>query len=279
MKLFFMAFLLLAFVITVARGELKKDIEYGRAGEERLLLDVQVPDGAGPFPVAVLVHGGGWMNGDKAGSNQPGNPADIAPWFAPLTAAKFTWFSINYRLAPQHRWPACFDDVTTAIRWVKAHAGEFKGDPKRIALIGHSAGGHLVTMLATRSNEDTRVQVTDHEQDLASRGGLSVALQNLLNLPKVVTPAALAQLRAISPINRVRAGMPPVLLIHGDADRTVPLPQSVNFQRRLKNTGVSCELITIKGGGHSLVEWEKIDVTYKPAMVAWLNRTLGPAAP
>lgn len=277
-------FLISGLLLSAARAELKRDIEYGQAGGERLLLDVHVPEGSGPFPVAILVHGGGWGSGDKSGSNKPGNGADITPWFAPLTQAKYVWFSINYRLAPQHRWPACFEDLQTAVRWVKAHAGEYKGDPKRVALFGHSAGGHLVTMLATQSKEDTRVQavvgyapVTDHEQDLAKRGGLSTALQNLLNRPKEVTPDALQALRAISPINRVRAGMPPVLLLHGDADVTVPIQQSLNFQRRLKSAGVPCELITLPGAPHGLLEWQKIAPGYEAKMLAWLAQTLAPA--
>ncbi len=69
--------------------------------------------------------------------------------FEPLSRANFTWFTIDYRLAPENRWPACFDDVQTAIRWVKQHAAEFKGDPERIALIGYSAGGHLATLAGT----------------------------------------------------------------------------------------------------------------------------------
>ena len=271
---------------TALAGEVKRDLEYGRVGEERLLLDVHVPAGAGPFPVAILVHGGGWVGGDKGGSDRPGNGADITPWFAPLTQADFVWFSINYRLAPKHRWPACIEDVQTAIRWVKAHVGEFKGDPARIALLGHSAGGHLVTMLATMSKPDTRVQavvgfapVTDHEQDLAQRGGLSPSLQSLLGLPKEVTPQSLNALRALSPINRVKPGMPPVLLLHGDADQTVPLQQSVNFQKRLKSAGVPCELITLKRAPHSLLEWDKTDASWKPALMAWLRKTLAAAAP
>ncbi|MFA6046976.1 MAG: alpha/beta hydrolase, partial [Phycisphaerales bacterium] len=139
-------------------AEVKRDIEYGQAGGERLLLDVSVPDEAGPFPVAILVHGGGWRRGDKGGGEKPGDGADITPWFETLTRAKYVWFSINYRLAPKHRWPACFEDVQTAVRWVKAHAAEYQGDSKRVAIFGHSAGGHLVTMLATQSREDTRVQ-------------------------------------------------------------------------------------------------------------------------
>jgi alpha-L-fucosidase 2 len=285
-SVFTASWLACALVVGVARAELKKDIEYGTAGGERLLLDVNVPDGPGPFPIAILVHGGGWNSGDKSGSNKPGSGSDITPWFAPLTTAKFTWFSINYRLAPKHRWPACFEDVQAAIRWVKAHAAEFKGDPQRIALFGHSAGGHLVCLVSTRSNEDTRVQavvgfapVTDFEQDLAQRGGLSTALQDLLNRPKDVSSETLTLLRGLSPINRVKAGMPPTLLLHGDADKTVPLQQSLNYQKRLRAAGVTCDLITIQGAPHGLLTWEKFDSGYNTAMLAWLERTLSRASP
>lgn len=264
-------------------AELTRDVEYGQAGGERLLLDVSVPDGAGPFPVAILVHGGGWRRGDKAGSDRPGDGADITPWFAPLTAANLVWFSINYRLAPQHRWPACFEDLQTAVRWVKANAARYRGDPQRIALFGHSAGGHLVTMLATQSREDTRVQavvacapVTDHEQQLAKHGGLSDGLQALLGRPKEITPESLHAVRALSPVNRVKAGMPPVLLIHGDADQTVPIQMSVSFHRRLRASGVPCELLTLRGAPHAMGEWAKSDPAWTKAMFAWLEKTLGP---
>lgn len=278
----FCAVLAVACVGTLPAAEVRRDIEYGRAGDVRLLLDARVPEGAGPFPVAILVHGGGWRRGDKAGSDEPGNAADITPWFAPLAQAGFVSFSINYRLAPAHRWPACFEDLQTAVRWVKAHAAEFRGDPRRIAVFGHSAGGHLVTMLATRSGDDTRVQavvgfaaVTDHEQTLAKRGGLGTGLQGLLNLPQEVTPQSLNALRAISPINRVRAGMPPVLLLHGEADESVPIAQSVAFQKRVRAAGNTCDLIVLKGAPHGLIPWEKVQPDYRPQLIAWLKNTLG----
>ena len=266
----------------LARGaELRKDIAYGRADGESLLLDASVPDGTGPFPVAILVHGGGWSRGDKGGSSTPGDSADITPWFAPLTEAKFTWFSINYRLAPQNHWPACLEDVQTAIRWVKAHAPEYKGDPARIVLFGHSSGGHLVCLAATVAGPDTQVQavvgfapVTDHEQDLVQRGGLSTSLQNLLNQPKEVTPESRTLLRDISPINHVKPGLPPFLLIHGDADKTVPFQQSINFQAKLQSAGVPCDLITVKGAPHGLLLWEAADPSYRAKMLTWLRRTL-----
>jgi acetyl esterase/lipase len=260
------------------------DIEYGRADGEKLLLDVSVPVGQGPFPVAILVHGGGWSSGDKSGSDKPGNGADITPWFAPFTAAKFAWFSINYRYAPKNRWPGCIEDVQSAIRWVKAHATEFNGDPHRIALVGHSAGGHLVCLAATLVDDTTRVQavvgfaaVTNHEQDLPIRGGLSPSLQNLLNRPKELTPESLGLLREISPLNHVRPGLPPFLLIHGDADKTVPLQQSHDFQAKLQANGVPCDLIIIPGAPHALASWESISPDYPTRMINWLRQTLGPA--
>src|SRR5438045_1220523 len=125
--------IILAFSLTV-RAELKTDIEFAKAGNVSLTLDAFVPEGAGPFPTCILVHGGGFTKGDKT--------SFIKPLFEPLSKAGFAWFTINYRLAPAHRWPACLDDVETAIRWVRAHAREYKVDTSRIALIGESAGGH-----------------------------------------------------------------------------------------------------------------------------------------
>jgi alpha-L-fucosidase 2 len=265
-------------------AEFKTNIEYGRGGETPLLLDVSVPDGLGPYPVAILVHGGSWSGGDKRGADKPGSGAEISPWFDPLTAAHFTWFSINYRLAPQHRWPACFEDVQTAIRWVKTHAAEFKGDPARIALFGHSAGGHLVCLAATQTAPDIRVQavvgfapVTDFEYDLPARAGLSRSLQDLFDRPKELNSASLALVRETSPINHVRPGLPPFLLLHGDADKTVPLQESINFQAKLKACGVPCDLMVIPGAPHRLTEWANSDPDYPGRMIAWLRRTLGDA--
>jgi alpha-L-fucosidase 2 len=282
-----LAAFLIAFLCLVApsSAELKTDIPYGEAAGEKLLLDVNIPEGDGPFPIAILVHGGGWGAGDKGVPKNP-NGADISPWFGPLTEAKFTWFSINYRLAPAHRWPACFDDVQTAIRWVKANAAQFKGDASRIALFGHSAGGHLAFLAAIQAKDDTRVQaavgyapVTDFEQELPTRGGISASLKNLHNIPAEITPAALKILRDTAPINFItpnpKAGHPPFLILHGDADKTVPLQQSLNFQSRLRANNVPCDVIILPGAQHRLDNWNKYDPDHYAKMVAWLREKLG----
>src|SRR5882757_8786098 len=128
---------------------LKTDIEFATVGDVSLTLDAFVPEGAGPFPTCILVHGGGWMRGDKQ--------SYIKPLFEPLSKAGFAWFTINYRLAPDHRWPACADDVATAIRWVRANAKKYNVDAGRIAIIGESAGGHLVSWAGTHSSGNTSV--------------------------------------------------------------------------------------------------------------------------
>ena len=254
---------------SVAFGQ--TDIEYGKAGGQSLRLDAHVPDGAGPFPVVLVVHGGGWSGGDKTNWT--------APFLDSLTkAGNFTWFSIDYRLAPTNRWPACFEDVQTAIRWVKTHAKEFKGDPDRLALLGYSAGGHLVCHAAVLAKDDTRVQAvvgfaapTDMVADNERRGGLSSSMTNLLNRSKTIDEPTRAVLREISPLTYVKPGLPPFLLVHGTEDKSVPYDQSIKFQAKLWENGVPCDLVTIKGAPHRINEWIKFDATYPARVIDWLN--------
>ena len=249
------------------------NIEYGEAGGEKLLLDAHVPAGAGKFPVVLIVHGGGWMTGDRE--------KDIVPVFAPF-ATNFTWFTIYYRLAPTNRWPACFDDVQTAIRWVKQHATEFKGDPNRIALLGYSAGGHLVTLAGTHAEADTKVQAvaafappTDLVADNERRGGLSVSMRNLFGYDATnLTAEVRAVLETNSPASYAHAGLPPFLIIQGSADKTVPANQSVAFQEKLKAAGVNCDLIMIPEGQHRIADWTKFDPAWQSQLIAWLNKKL-----
>jgi alpha-L-fucosidase 2 len=250
-----------------------RDIEYGQADGEKLLLDAFVPEGKGLHPVVLIVHGGGWSSGDKL---------DMKFLFEPLSKAGFNWFSINYRLAPKHRWPGCLDDVNTAIRWVKSHAAEYKGDPDRIALAGYSSGGHLVCMAAAQASPETRVQAvvgfaapTDMEADTERRGGLSQSLQNLFGRPKEVDEEIRAILRKISPIHYVKAPLGPFLLIHGTEDKSVPYSQSINFQAKLRQEGIPCDLITIPGAPHRITLWEKYGVDFTGQMTQWLVKTLG----
>jgi acetyl esterase/lipase len=281
MRILLLPTLLLAATLSLAAatpspsGVLHSDVQYAQACGENLLLDAYVPPGPGPFPVAILVHGGGWGSGDKKG--------DITPLLDPLTAANFTWFSINYRLAPKDLWPACFDDVQTAIRWVKTHVADYKGDTARIALIGYSAGGNLVCLAAARAGDDTRLQAvvglappTDIPADIQRRGNLlSKSLQALFAHPPAVDAGTMKLMQDMSAISHLHPGLPPFLLIHGTEDQSVLYTQSVNFQAALKENNTPCQLITIKGATHRIADWDKFDPTYKSQMITWLQQTLG----
>ena len=189
------------------------------------------------------------------------------------------WFTINYRLAPQHQWPACADDVATAIKWVKAHAADYKADPKRIALIGESAGGHLVSWAGVTGEGETRVAAVVPfyaPHDLVVQVKLRNALGGLAGLigSEEMNDATMKKLADMSPMNRIKPGLPPFLQIHGDKDDKVPYEQSVRFQKQMKEAGNSCDLITIPGGIHGMGGWEKLGSDYQAKLIEWLRKTL-----
>ncbi|MCX6953720.1 MAG: alpha/beta hydrolase [Verrucomicrobia bacterium] len=269
--------LCLAFCATVAaRAAVQTDIEYGRAAGVSLKLDASIPDGPGPFPAVILVHGGGWSAGDKSGGPSKGY---MAPMHAPLAAAGFAWFSINYRLAPDFRYPAPVEDVETAIRWVKAHAAEYHIDPRRIALSGESAGGHLVAMAAVRADATTRVAAVVPFYgvfDMVAEAKRRPTITNFARLlgRDTMDETMLKLMHDASPINFVQPGLPPFLLLHGTADQSVAYQQSVDFQARLRAANVPCELIPIKDGPHGMLPWPPLAPDFKDRVVAWLRTAL-----
>ena len=255
-------------------AELKTDIEFAKAGDVSLTLDAHVPDGAGPFPTVIIVHGGGFVRGDKQ--------TFVQPLFEPLTRAGFAWFTINYRLAPQYRYPAPVEDVEQAIHWVKQHASEYRVDPRRMALLGESAGGYLVSMVGAQNKPAARVKAvvaffapSDLEALTRERKQISEGLRGLFGLTEM-NEESLVYLRKVSPIQYVQRGMPPFLLIHGTEDELVSYSQSVKMHERMTQLGLNCELFTVEGGRHGVGPWEKDPKfqAYKEKMVAWLKNVL-----
>lgn len=256
-----------------ADGKWLPGIEYGKASGESLQLDACIPEGEGPFPIAILIHGGGWGSGDKA--------QDFGALTGPLTGAGFAWFSVNYRLAPKHRWPACFEDLQAAIRWVRANAAAYKGDPGSIALIGYSAGGQLAALAAMRGEDATRVQAVvdlapavELVRDSKRRGQVSLALRNLLDLPELLDADALARIAAISPAAEVKRGLPPFLIVQGTADQSVRHADALAFSAKLKEAEVPCELLEMNGAPHRIAEWMQFSPEYPAKVTAWLQATL-----
>jgi len=256
-------------------GELK-GIEYSHPGHVRLRMDGYVPSGPGPFPVAILVHGGAWVTG--------GPRLDVRPLFKPLTDAGFAWFTINYRLARNQPFKRSLidasklrqgiEDVQSAIEYVHSHAAEFHIDPDRIALIGASSGAHLASMAAIRGAPVKAVVAFYCPSDLASMAFPSGAFHQIVARAAWGSPLH-SEFLELSPILRVHPGMPPFLFIHGTSDHIVPFEQSTRMCDQIRRAGSTCDLIPVPGGLHGVQLWEVLRKTaYKRQMTDWLTLRL-----
>ncbi len=121
-----------------------EDVEYRREGGEAWLARVYRPRGAGPFPALLDVHGGAWSMGDRLND---------APMDAALAASGMVVVAVDFRLAPQHPYPASLADVNYATRWLKAHAADFGADPRHLGGLGSSSGGHQIMLSAMRPRD------------------------------------------------------------------------------------------------------------------------------
>jgi acetyl esterase len=283
-----MKILVLALSLIVASSlSDQKGVEYGKPGGHALLLDVHVPDGPGPFPAAILVHGGGFDAGGRA--------TNMSPTFQPLADAGFAWFSIDYRMAPEFRFPEARADVDAAIAWVKANAATYKVDTSKIVLAGESAGGFLVNYAATHETPGTKVAAvvdfygpTDYEKVARQRQ----AYPARFNMASInghqkngggiwffgvdgYDEASFAKLKELSPIQAVHKGMPPFLAIHGTRDDQVPYEQSTLLCEAMRKVGSRCDIITVEAGGHGMGSWKDADQQhYKAGMIKWLKEVL-----
>ncbi len=270
-------FLSMSIASSAALDRVQRNIEYSTISGVPLYLDAAIPEGAGPHPAAIIVHGGGWVRGDRR--------TEVAPLFEPLSEAGIAWFSIDYRLSNDiTQFGAAIEDVQNAIRFVKAHAAKYRVDPERIALVGESAGGQLAAMAALDSEPATRVQAvvllyapTDLVELAKSSNFVPQQIRDSLN-GSPFEGLILARLGQLSPIDNIKRGAPAFLLIHGTADTLVPFSQSVAMCKRLKQAGASCEVYPIQGGGHGIRWWEssipKEAAAYKHEMARWLNQQL-----
>jgi len=265
----------------------RKDVEYGRPGGKPLLLDLHVPDGPGPFPASILVHGGGFDEGSKS--------TNVRPLFDVLAGAGFAWFSIDYRMAPEFRFPQASEDMASAIKWLTSNAAEYRVDVRKIAIIGESAGGFLVNYAGTHETPETRVaavvdmygpvdygKLAELRRDHPERFNMTSISRHAANGGGIhffgaeqLDEAGLAKLHAISPIFAVHKGMAPFLCIHGTKDDQVVYEQSTAMCDAMHKVGAVCELITIENGGHGMSGWRAPEMQHwKAEMIAWLQRSL-----
>ena len=203
---------------------LAKGVAYG--ADPRLKLDIYAPtEGQGPWPVIIFVHGGSWSSGNK-------NPYEFVG--RALAAQGFLTILPNYRLHPEHPYPAFVEDTALAIDWTTRHAGEFGGDSKHIIASGHSAGAYNVA-LAILDKHYLAALGTDVS---AIKGvALLVAPLDFLPLDPGVAQdvfGAIKDLPATQPITYARADAPPFFMAYGSVDTTVRPKNSINMAAALK---------------------------------------------
>ncbi|MBX7166003.1 MAG: alpha/beta hydrolase [Pirellulales bacterium] len=265
-------------------AEVKSDVEYGKGGDEPLVLDLCQPaDPKGPLPCLVLIHGGGWQSGNKRVYRE---------LLQDCAGEGYVVVSVGYRLAPKYKWPAQIEDCKCAVRWIRAHAADLHVDPARIGAMGHSAGAHLSMLLGCMDTSDglegeggwadqsSKVQcvvsyfgptdLTVPESDIDKLAGAAD-----FNLPAVRlilknfvggNPAEQTEtLRQASPLTYVNAGDAPMLLLQGTKDPLVPHDQAVWMANALSKSKVEGRLELILGAGHGWGGAER-ERTHREAM-------------
>lgn len=249
--------------LTAQAAELRttRDIEYARAGDVSLKLDLYVPEASQPPPVVVWVHGGAWRSGSK--KETP---------LMPLTERGFAVASVEYRLSPVAPFPAQIHDLKAAIRYLRASAAKNGIDGTRIAIAGGSAGGHLAALVGVTNGSK------EHEGDIGEHDTTSSDMQAIIsfygasNLTTILAQStphglsvrepALALLfggkpadrlelaRLASPVFFVDARDPPLLTYHGDQDPQMPINQAHELVGAYKKLGLPATLEVVYGGGH-----------------------------
>jgi acetyl esterase/lipase len=249
------AFMLLSLLATTASAQTRtQDVIYLKSGGAAFTMDVDRP--AKPNQAAVVfIVSGGWMS-DHSMIDSFG--AGIAKSFAD---GGFTVFSVVHGAQPRFKVAEIVEQVQTAVRFVHAHAADYGVDANRVGVTGISSGGHLALMIAGSADSPVNaVAAIAPPTDLANWGKPGFILTEEPQMamfipalgfdPKGPKSDTEALARRLSPINYVTAKYPPTLIVHGDADKIVPLQQAKGMDQALAKASVQHKLEVIPGGGH-----------------------------
>lgn len=262
-----------------------RNLAYVANGHARQKLDLYLPAQGTNLPLIVNIHGGAF----RMGSKEQGVPVEFL-------AQGYAVASINYRLSQHAVFPAQIEDCKAAVRWLRAHAAEYRIDPTRFASFGSSAGGHLAAMLGTTGetlafdvgahlDQPSRVQAvvdyfgpTDFLQMDAHRPA-NGQLHDPANSPESELVGGAIQenkekTARANPITYVTKQCPPFLICHGDRDPLVPHHQSELLVAALEQAGVPVTFYTVKGAGHGGFTDPKVPELTR----AFLARHLHPTA-
>jgi acetyl esterase/lipase len=242
--------------------QIEANIRYDKYPET--VLDILQPSAPtlGNRPGVIVIHGGGWVQGDKEGM--------LDSFCLPFIRHGFVVANVEYRLAKAGPAPAAVTDVLQAAQWFLDHAAKYKVDPNRILVSGASAGGHLALMVGmTPAVKIAGVidffGIADVADQLAGPNAREYAAQWIPEQPNRLELA-----HRMSPATYVRKGLPPILALHGDADPVVPYQQSVNLTKAIRSAGGDAELITVAGGKHGFTPQEMDELW--PQIFKWLKK-------
>jgi acetyl esterase/lipase len=249
--------------------QMEANIRYDKYPET--VLDILQPKAPalGNRPGVIVIHGGGWIEGDKEST--------LDRYCRPFIRQGFVVANVEYRLAKAAPAPAAVSDVLQAALWFHDHAAQYKVDANRILVAGSSAGGHLaliVGMTPASAGLGPSVKIAavidffgiaDVADQLAGPNARNYAAQWI---PEQSNRMELA--RRMSPATYVRKGLPPILALHGDADPLVPYEQSVSLTKAIRSAGGDAELITVSGGKHGFTPQEMDELW--PEIFKWLKK-------
>lgn len=234
----------------------EENLEYANPHDQHLKLDLYRPSEGGPFPVVVCIHGGGFVGGRR----------ETMRWIcARLAREGYAAATIQYRLAPKYRFPACVEDCKAAVRWLRGNAQKYNIDPDRIAAMGTSAGGHLAVFLAATADVK-QFEGDGGHADQSSRISCAVnafgpsdftRIQGKSKSEPVLEPFLGGTLQTdrreyirASPLYWITPNTAPILTLIGTQDEHVPLEQAQWLHERLEACGVPQELVILEGAGH-----------------------------
>ncbi|MFC8452469.1 alpha/beta hydrolase fold domain-containing protein [Kitasatospora sp. NPDC057223] len=220
-------------------------------GYRPLLLDLHVPAReGGPVPVVVWIHGGGFYSGDRRCLPDTMDQGSV---FEALVAVA----TVDYRLSGEARFPAQLDDVLAALAYLRAFAGGLGLDPERIGVWGESAGGTPAALAALTDGRVAAAALWYPLADLAllDRERADTPWARLIGGAPSALPEAAAQ---ASPVSHVPAAAPPVLLLHGTADESLPALHSERLHALLLAAGARSAYLPVEGAGHCFAGCEDI---------------------
>ncbi len=233
--------------LKAARARVWRDLVYATPNGKPLKLDVYEPMTkpvvGQSYPAIIVIHGGGWRNGDKQEYFEP-----TSRYLANLG---YVVFDIQYRLSGMALWPAQLEDAQTAIQWVRDCAGEYNVDPRRIALLGRSAGAHIALMAALKADAATQVQAV-----IGFYTPTDLKYENLTSVSPIfdLLGGSWEQLRdaytAANPIDQPFGKLPPMFLVEGMMDTIVPYVDGDQLSQRLTMSGNTFVHIRIPWARH-----------------------------